>query len=221
MQKRLFRVGKFHFLMEHKWWNPETSTELAWYYASSVNYLFANAIHDVKVKTLHWVTKDNEPVLDYSGGSGTNVLYLASKGIRCIYFGIAQMERAFAEYRFRKRGLLGGLVTISHPWSIETGWSFDPINAALPQDGSLGGILAYDVLEHIPEYHKVVKAMVDSLRIGGIIIEQSPFARTECKTCVHLSRGGTSMADAMGYRMEHNADKSFRGSGNLWVKIKE
>jgi hypothetical protein len=215
---RLQRIGNFHFEGEHLFWNPKTSTELAWYYSTSQNYLFANAVHKVS-SSLSNLNKEHEPILDYSGGVGNNVLYLAGKkGLKCQYFGIGMIEKAFAQFRFNKRGLQD-MVTVISPWSEATGWKFDPIAGALPRDGSLGAILAIDVLEHIPMYHVVVNAMVASLKVGGVILENTPFGKDagygDVDTRVHLSNGGVVMAEAMGERMVYIKEKSW------WVKTKE
>lgn len=42
--KRMMRTGRFHYEGEHSFWNPGSVSELAWYYATSIDYLFANAI---------------------------------------------------------------------------------------------------------------------------------------------------------------------------------
>eukprot|EP00977_Amphora_coffeiformis_P020845 scaffold8602_cov196-Amphora_coffeaeformis.AAC.3 len=221
LDKRIRRKGRFHFEGEHEFWNPETSTELAWYYSTSVNYMFANAAHPL-VPIVRELNVTDAPVLDFSGGVGNNVIYLASQGIKVRYFGIGMMEFALAEYRIRKRGL-ENLVAFIRPYSADTDWKFDPVKAALPRDGSLGAILALDVLEHIPDYHHVVKAMVDSIRVGGIIVEQSPFSEPKndgkADVRVHVSDGGVSMAAAMGPRMKLR--KKFFGTGGLWEKISE
>ena len=211
--KRMRREDNFHFEGEHLFWNPQSSSELAWYYSSSVSYLFANAVHPANplVVKAPLVKGVHEPVLDYSGGVGNNIIYLVEKGFHCQYFGIGVMEKAFSEYRFRKRGYLDkGAVEIKHPF---VDGKFDPIESVLPRNGSLGSILALDVLEHIPNYHKVVEAMVESLKVGGVIIEASPFSVSVegVDTRVHLGNGGISMAQAMGSRMQRN--------GQIWTKI--
>ena len=211
--KRVRRQDNFDFEGEHLFWNPQSSTELAWYYSSSVNYLFANAMHpanDLVVKA-PLVKGVHEPVLDYSGGVGNNIIYLVEKGFQCQYFGIGVMEKAFSEYRFQKRGYLEKRVAeIKHPF---VDGKFDPIESVLPRNESLGSILALDVLEHIPNYHKVVEAMVESLKVGGVIIESSPFGGPVkgVDTRVHLGNGGISIEQAMGSRMQKN--------GHTWTKI--
>ena len=205
-QKRMERRGRFHFEGEHMFWNPGSKTELAWYYSTSVDYLFANVVHRVNTGVLDRFLKHekHEPVLDYSGGTGNNAIYLAKKGLRVQYFGIGMAEKAFARYRVERNGLQD-LVEFKDPYTRRTGYTFDPINGPLPQDGSLGSILGTDVLEHIPNYHKVVEKMVDSIRVGGVIIEHSPFGseqessdQGDLDLRVHVSTGGISMEEAMG-----------------------
>ena len=50
-------------------------------------------------------TSLDDPVLDYSGGTGNNAIYLAKKGLRVQYFGIGMAEKAFARYRVERNGL--------------------------------------------------------------------------------------------------------------------
>ena len=223
-QKRMERRGRFHFEGEHMFWNPGSKTELAWYYSSSVDYLFGNVVHRVNTGVLDRFLKHetHEPVLDYSGGTGNNAIYLAKKGLRVQYFGIGMAEKAFARYRVERNGLQD-LVEFKEPYTRRTGYTFDPINGPLPQDGSLGSILATDVLEHIPNYHKVVEKMVDSIRVGGVIIEHSPFGseqessdQGEPDVRIHVSTGGISMEEAMGPRMKKLNSGSYM---NVWVKM--
>ena len=78
--KRMQRRGRFHFEGEHAFWNPNSKTELAWCYASSINYLFANAVHEAAESTIATLasSKEYQPVLEYSGGVGNNVLNLTT-----------------------------------------------------------------------------------------------------------------------------------------------
>ena len=218
--QRLTRQGRFHFEGEHAFWNPKSASELAWFYTTSIDYLFANAVHLAMEEALKQrAVKKYEPFLDYSGGVGNNILYLASKGVRVQYFGIGMAEYSFAQYRVWKSNL-NDMVEFKKPFNSED-HSFDPIHAPLPSDESLGTILAFDVLEHIPNYHNVVDAMVKSIRVGGLIIENTPFAKDKAQgedLRVHVSDGGISMTQAMGPRMKLiEQAKRF----NVWEKIDE
>mmetsp|Transcript_20640 Transcript_20640/g.44833 ORF Transcript_20640/g.44833 Transcript_20640/m.44833 type:complete len:181 (-) Transcript_20640:193-735(-) len=166
--------------------------------------------------------KQYEPVLEYSAGVGNNVLYLAKKGIKVQYFGVGMVEYAFAQYRVWKYGL-EDMVEFKKPFSAQGGYVFDPINSPLPLDSSLGSIIAMDVLEHIPKYHHVVEAMVKSVRVGGIIIENTPFANNKVEDGkedlrVHVSNGGVTMVEAMGPKMKLAQSM---GGLEVWEKISE
>ena len=76
--RRLAREGQFHFDAEHAIATPQSSRELAWYYSTSVAYLFANAIHPALDLNLQ---PEDAPVLDYSGGVGNNVILWALNGL--------------------------------------------------------------------------------------------------------------------------------------------
>ena len=133
-------------------------------------------------------------------------------------------EKTFARYRVERNGLQD-LVEFKDPYGQHTGHTFDPISGPLLQDGSLGSIVAIDVLEHIPDYHRVVEKMVDSLRVGGVIIEHSPFGSEEESSeqgepdlRVHVSSGGISMEEAMGPRMKKiDSELDESGSRFLWT----
>ena len=125
--KRMMRTGRFHYEGEHSFWNPGSVSELAWYYATSIDYLFANAIHEVYTGVVDEVAKkEYEPVLEYSGGVGSNALAIAQRGIRVHYFGIGMAEYHFTQYRIMKHGL-EDLVNFTKPFSKNTGFRFDPM----------------------------------------------------------------------------------------------
>jgi hypothetical protein len=167
--KSMMRTGRFHFEGGHSFWNPGLVTELAWYYASSIDYIFANAIHGVYAGVVDKVAKKKyEPVLEYSGGVGSNALAITQRGIRVHYFGIGMAEYHFTQYQIMKHGL-EDLVNFTKPFSKNTGFRFDPIGGPLPQDGSLGSILALDVLEHIPNYHLTVHVSDSRTLVSSLI----------------------------------------------------
>jgi hypothetical protein len=66
------------------------------------------------------------------------------------------------------------------------GYHFDPAHAV--PNKQFGAILLYDVLEHIPNYHYTLAHLTTTLRIGGRIFENTPFAKTAgaAETDVHL-----------------------------------
>jgi len=240
LQRRLARQGVYHFEVGHAFADPKSTTELAWFYSTSVDYLFGNAIHPALDFGL---TPADGPVLDYSGGVGNNVILLASSGIKCVYFGIGLLEFAFAQYRVRRLGLQN-MVHFLKPYDSATGWDFDARKVL--RNSSFGTILAIDVLEHIPQWQLTVEALVHSLRPGGRFIEDTPFAadlstppaplppvtsdvssiasvvgdegaEVDVDLRVHVGRGRMSMAQAMGPSMVL-LNWSGGGTTNFWRK---
>ena len=225
LRRRLSREGQYHFEAEHAIADPQSSSELAWYYSTSVAYLFANAIHPALDLGLR---PEDAPVLDYSGGVGNNVIFWAQKGIKSVYFGIGMMEYAFAEYRVRRMGL-EQMVTFLKPHHKNSSWLFDSRKVLAPN--TYGTIVAMDVLEHVPRWQDTVKAMVQSLRDGGQIIECSPFSTntaesgTDKDLRVHVGQGATSMTQAMGPGMrrigtlQHINPTKLTACETVWRKL--
>jgi uncharacterized protein (TIGR01627 family) len=220
LDRRLARADKHHFEVGHAFADPKSATELAWFYSTSSEYLFANAVHPALNLGL---TPADGPVLDYSAGVGNTVILLASQGIPCIYFGIGLIESAFAEYRIRRLGLQH-LVTFLKPHDMSTNWGFDPRNVL--KNDTYGTILAMDVLEHIPKWEETVRAMVHSLRPGGRIFEHTPFSRDSPRTPVdlrvHVGRGTLSMSEAMGPQMKflNSIGTGTNVGTNVWRKAR-
>lgn len=208
---RIRRLGMHHFAGEHKLINPKTETELAWYYFASTNYLYANAVHGY-LEILETFSPEDGPVLDYAGGVGNNVIYLAENGIKSAYFGIGQLEYSFAMYRVQKRNLTE-FVDFIPTHSEWTDWKFNP-RVAIPPKEQFGAIILADVLEHIPEYHITLRNILKSLRMGGIIIEFSPFDDKADNTDIHVPRS-MDMESAMGPGMKR-AEKV--GYMQVWQK---
>ena len=195
LRRRLGRVDQFHFEGEHAWWGPSTATELAWYYRTSASYLFANAIHPDVTGELNLTVADG-PVLDYSGGVGNNVIALAQRGIQVVYFGIGLQEFEFAHYRVEAKGLQH-LVQFVRPFSRNSSTGvleFNP-RTSVP-DLQFGAILAFDVLEHIPDYHITLAHLISVLRPGGRIFESTPFGNEDDPVAVH-QKASMPMAQAM------------------------
>lgn len=195
LRRRLERVAQFHFEGEHAWWGPTTTSELAWFYRTSASYLFANAIHPDVTADLG-LTVDDGPVLDYSGGVGNNVLALAQRGIQVVYFGIGLQEFEFARFRVEAKGLQH-LVQFVRPFVRNNVTGVLEFNArtAVP-NLQFGAILAFDVLEHIPDYHITLAHLIALLRPGGRIFENSPFGGEDDPVAVH-QKASMPLSEAM------------------------
>lgn len=194
---RIRRLGTHHFEGEHLFRNPTSATELAWFYATSTTYIFANVIHPYNEPVTRLGVADG-PVFDFSGGVGNNVLHLASRGVRSAYYGIGELEFQFTRARVARRGL-AEMVDFYTPRGPPD-FGLDRHAESVPTDGRFQTILAFDVLEHIPQYEKAVARLVRALKPGGLFIEHSPFDETATDTDVHVA-AAVSMVEAMGDSM--------------------
>ena len=215
---RLRRERQFHFTGEHSWWSPSSRTELAWFYRGSQSYLFANAIHCESVSAFGLNAADG-PVLDYSGGVGNNVLQLAIDGVHAVYFGIGQAEAEFARFRVASRGL-DAQVEFVAPY-VRDGTDgdrlhFEPIFSV--PDRQYGVVLAFDVLEHIPDYHVTLEHLVSMLRPGGRLVENSPFDAGAPGMAVHVRASRPFAAEMQRLGMTRLPPIPGYTAGNVWVK---
>ena len=147
VMERLRRVGIFHYSAEHSFWNPSSSTELTWFYRSSIDYIFGLAWHGVepllrgRMKHRHLLAEG--PILELAPGAGNNGLYLAMQAkVPYMYAGISLIETSFAQFRAAKRGLGPDRFRIIPPY---TNWTLDPLAAfrpGTPHHGQVGMILA-------------------------------------------------------------------------------
>lgn len=171
----LLRHPKNHFESEFKWFNPKTEAELTWFYRCSSGYLFANAIHPY-VDQLDIITEGK--VLDYGAGVGCNSIILAQRGISVDFVEICRPQADFLNFRAKRHNL----PNIHEVLPYYNG-KFEPIKCI---EGKYDAIIAMDVLEHIPNYHIVVKHFIDCLNPGGIIIENSPFEPSAPDIAIHV-----------------------------------
>ena len=91
LRERIRRAGTHHFEGEHLFRNPKSATELAWFYATSTTYIFANVLHPYPEPLARLGVEDG-PVFEFSGGVGNSVIHLASRGVRSAYYGIGELE---------------------------------------------------------------------------------------------------------------------------------
>lgn len=61
---------------------------------------------------------------------------------------------------------------------------FDPLACIT---ATYDAIVAIDVLEHIPDYHLVVRHFIEHLRPGGFILENSPFHPEAEAIAIHVA----------------------------------
>jgi 2-polyprenyl-3-methyl-5-hydroxy-6-metoxy-1,4-benzoquinol methylase len=181
----ILRYPQTHFESEFKWFNPKDELELTWFYRCSSAYLFANAVHPY-VSSLDIITEGK--VLDYGAGIGCNTIALAKRGISVDFVEISRIQADFIKFRAERHNL-ANIKEVS-PYCEGR---FDPLKSVV---GDYDAIIAMDVLEHIPNYHIVVKHFIDRLKPGGMIIENSPFDPKAENIAIHI-RASKPLEQAM------------------------
>lgn len=156
---------------------PETPEQYAWFYAAAQSYVFTNA------RKPYWDFLDQSGLfpdvmgmnnqtrtLDFGAGIGQNCLELLKRGYLVDYFDLGHIQRVFYSYRLARRGYDATFSEILLPY--DSIYRFDPLEAIYRQ---YDVILLPHVLEHIPDYEKTLEVLIKMLRVGGHILEHSPF----------------------------------------------
>ena len=176
LKRHLLREPEKHFESEFDWVRPRDRTSLTWFYRASSGYLFANACHPYS-EALDILTTG--PVLDYGAGIGCHSIPLARRGLEVEFVEISRMQADFLRFR----ALRHGFTQLQEVLPFFQG-RFDPIQCVTR---SYRAIVAMDVLEHIPEYHRIVRHFIEHLAPGGLIIENSPFDPEAREIAIHVA----------------------------------
>jgi SAM-dependent methyltransferase len=172
----LLRRADKHFESEFDWVRPRDRASLTWFYRSSSGYLFANALHPYSPK-LDVLTAGR--VLDYGAGVGCHSIPLARRGLEVDFVEISRMQADFLRFRAARHGL----TQLREVLPVFEG-RFDPVKCVT---GCYHAIIAMDVLEHIPDYHLVVRHFIEHLEPGGLIIENCPFDPGAGEIAIHVA----------------------------------
>lgn len=171
----LMRLPKYHFESEYNWYRPTNELELTWFYRSNFGYLFANSIHPY-AEQLNTIPEGR--VLDYGAGVGCNTLGLARRGLSVDFLEINRLQADFINFRAERHSLIN--IKEVPPYAAGR---FDPLKCIINE---YDAIIAMDVLEHIPKYHRVVEHFIRHLKPGGLIIENSPFDQSADDIAIHV-----------------------------------
>ena len=175
LEPYILRHPEKHFESEFKWFQPNDRLELAWFYRCSSAYLFGNCAHAYQSKLD--VIKQGS-VLDYGAGAGCNTIGLAKRGINVDFSEISRLQADFINFRAIRHGLNNVKEILPYHHG-----RFDPVSCI---EKSYDAIVAMDVLEHIPDYHVVVRHFINRLNPSGLIIENSPFDLTADDIAIHV-----------------------------------
>jgi len=146
-------------------WDPTSRPELAWYYRTTAAYVFALCdprwCHPLDLLA-GLDAEGNPPVaLDVGAGIGTDALYLAQRGCLVFYSDPNHWNREFARCRYqRHRDDIPGVVN----------FDTDPPEVDV--------LIAVDVLEHIPDYPRVLREQwLPRVKRSGHFLYSAPFCR--------------------------------------------
>jgi len=181
----LLRRPDKHFQSEFEWFSPNNERELTWFYRCSSAYIFSNSIHSY-APVLNVITRGR--VLDFGAGAGCNTIGLAKRGIHVDFLEINPLQADFIRFRAERHKLRN--VRKVSPYH---NGKFDPVSCITER---YDAIVAMDVLEHIPNYHKLVIHLIERLNPGGLIVENSPFDPNAGDIAIHL-RSSIPLEDAM------------------------
>ncbi|HEY7792574.1 MAG TPA: class I SAM-dependent methyltransferase [Gaiellaceae bacterium] len=140
----------------------------AWFYRSSLTYLFGNAVHVHEqpelLATILRHTGSSGRALDFGGGTGNLALGLAAGGLDVDYLERSALQKDFVAFRVHRHGL-GDQVRVLDDWEL------------LPRE-AYDAVCALDVLEHLEHLDESLRGnLLPSIRPGGLLIESSPFVR--------------------------------------------
>jgi len=171
----LLRHPRKHFQSEFEWFNPKNERELTWFYRANSAYLFGNA-GEAYVRTLDIITQGK--TLDFGAGAGRNTIGLAKRGLNVDFLEVNPLQADFIKFRAERHHLQN----VSEIPPYHDG-KFDPISCITEH---YDAIIAMDVLEHIPDYHRFVAHFIERLNPGGLIVENSPFDPDAAAIAIHL-----------------------------------
>jgi 2-polyprenyl-3-methyl-5-hydroxy-6-metoxy-1,4-benzoquinol methylase len=156
---------------EFAWLDPRGYEAYEWFYRGSRTYVF-NA-HTAWSRAVE-VAGPGMRCLDFGGGGAANAFAMAEQGAEAFYVDIGIINSAFARFRARKYGLklevIDPLVEVDGVWRVDTA-------EAARRVGGFDLVVCDNVLEHVPDYHLVLRTLCDALKPDGRILELTPFKR--------------------------------------------
>jgi len=113
-------------------------------------------------------------IFDFGCGIGTDALFLAERGYEVTAVDVTGPAFEFARHRFHRRGLNARFVEST---------------SEIPRPGGrFDAAVCFDVFEHLSEPLKAAEALIESLRPGGILLQQAAFGDEGIRPC-HLKAG--------------------------------
>lgn len=135
-------------------------------------------------------------VFDFGAGIGSTALFLGERGFDVTLGDVARDCLRFADRRFHSRGRSAEIVDLLERDVDE-----------LPP-GSFDGIVAFDVLEHLPDTAPAVAALARSLAPGGVFCFNEAYVPEDCDEPQHYPQRGEVLHQLhrLGFRLAHVTD---------------
>ncbi len=174
-----------------------------WFYLSSKAYLFGNASHfdesDPSICLIKEWAPEGSSVWDFGAGAGQLTMRLLALGYRVTASELNVLQLEFLRYRARVHAPATNQLRILH--------ADDPDH---PKE--CAAVVAMDVLEHLAESRAVLEEVIlPSLKVGGVLIEDSPFVRNTSNPMHHTDFGLQALME------EHQFTIVAHGGGLLRV----
>ncbi|MDR7542945.1 MAG: class I SAM-dependent methyltransferase [Armatimonadota bacterium] len=192
--------------------DPKTPEEIVTFYGSTDLYIWELMQWHASPARLpywqalsrlvhHWPAQAGwRRVLDFGCGVGTDALYLATQGYDVTLVDVPGPTFEFAKHRFRRRGLSARFIESRSPLFLP--------------DRVYDVVVCFDVFEHLPDPLTVARKLVDSLRIGGLMLQQGNFGDEGHHPC-HL-RSGIKQFGGLRWQI-HLAGLGLRGADGAMV----
>jgi SAM-dependent methyltransferase len=143
--------------------------ELVQWHASSARTPYRDALHSFVES--HPPSNGFRRLFDFGCGIGTEALFLAERGYEVTAVDVDGPTFDFARHRAARRGLQTDFVAST---------------SEIPKpEGVFDGALCFDVFEHLSDPLGAVGALVQGLRVGGILLQQATFDNYGVHPC-HL-----------------------------------
>ena len=163
--------------------NPSSPDEIMGFYRSTDLYIWelmqwhASAARAAYWDALHTFVESHPPsrgfrrVYDFGCGVGTEALFLGERGYDVTAVDVDGLTFDFARHRLARRGMNTNFVTST---------------SEIPEPrGVFDAAVCFDVFEHLSDPLGAVGALVQSLRSGGMLLQQATFNNYGVHPC-HL-----------------------------------
>ena len=171
-QERLDRYSMAEMAEEWRKANPKTAEEMRRFYQETELYIWELSKWHASASYSEYKTRvaravelfpptTHPRVLDFGAGIATASLEFARAGYQVTVADVPGKTQSFARHRFNRRGLNCSVVEVTKDIPD------------LQQEYDI--VLSFDVLEHVPDAERILKALVSALRVGGAALIVASF----------------------------------------------